>query len=125
MIYQTGGVDRSVSRHGFCSSFKPGKTVSKIGRSQGRNVSGNCFCKCFFCRTPGGQDSNIGHAFMAERPAYPHQTQGELLMTRLIALLLIVGTAALAACNTVAGAGQDLSKGGNAITNSADKHNAE
>jgi predicted small secreted protein len=54
-----------------------------------------------------------------------HQTQGELLMTRLIALLLIVGTAALAACNTVAGAGQDLSKGGNAITNSADKHNAE
>ncbi|HEV7834847.1 MAG TPA: entericidin A/B family lipoprotein [Caballeronia sp.] len=46
-------------------------------------------------------------------------------MTRLIALLLIVGTAALAACNTMAGAGQDLSKGGNAITNSADKHNAE
>lgn len=73
----------------------------------------------------GGQDSNIGHALMAERPADPHQTQGELLMTRLIALLLIVGTAALAACNTVAGAGQDLSKGGNAITNSADKHNAE
>lgn len=50
-------------------------------------------------------------------------------MTRLIALLLIVGTlvgtAALAACNTVAGAGQDLSKGGNAITNSADKNGAE
>jgi len=73
----------------------------------------------------GGRDSNIGHVFMAKRPAYPHQTQGELLMTRLIALLLIAGTAALAACNTVAGAGQDLSKGGNAITNSADKHNAE
>ena len=72
-----------------------------------------------------GRDSNIGYVFMAERPAYPNQTQGELLMTRLIALLLIAVTAALAACNTVAGAGQDLSKGGNAITNSADKHNAE
>jgi predicted small secreted protein len=52
-----------------------------------------------------------------------------LLMTRLIALLLIVGTAALAGsltgCNTTAGAGQDISKAGNAITNSADKHNAE
>ena len=53
------------------------------------------------------------------------QTQGELLMTRLIALLLIAGTAALAGCNTMAGAGQDISKGGNAITNSADKHGAE
>jgi predicted small secreted protein len=59
------------------------------------------------------------------RPAYPHQTQGELFMTRLIALLLIAGTAALAGCNTMAGAGQDISKGGNAITNSADKHGAE
>jgi entericidin B len=85
------------------------------------------FCSrfCFCCWTSGGQDSNIGYAFMAEPPAYLHQTQGELLMKRLIALLLIAGTAALAACNTVAGAGQDLSKGGNAITNSADKHNAE
>jgi entericidin B len=103
---------------GFVARANPAKTFSRIGRSQGRNVSGNCF----FSRIPRGQDSNIGHAFMAEWPAYPHQTQGELLMTRLIALLLIVGTAALAACNTVAGAGQDLSKGGNAITNSADKH---
>jgi entericidin B len=125
MILQTGVVDRSGSRHGFCCLFKPGKTVSRIGLRQGRNVSGNYFRSRFFCRTPSGQDSNIGHAFMAERPTYPHQTQGELLMTRLIALLLIAGTAALAACNTVAGAGQDLSKGGNAITNSADKHNAE
>jgi entericidin B len=46
-------------------------------------------------------------------------------MTRLIALLLIAGTAALAGCNTMAGVGQDLSKGGNALTNSADKHGAE
>jgi len=84
-----------------------------------------CVRQLFLLLDAGDQDSNIGHAFMAERPAYLHQTQGELLMTRLIALLLIVGTAALAACNTVAGAGQDLSKGGNAITNSADKHNPE
>lgn len=43
-------------------------------------------------------------------------------MNRLIALLLIAGTAALAAgCNTVSGAGQDISAGGHAITNSADK----
>ncbi len=42
-------------------------------------------------------------------------------MTRFIALLLIAGSAALAGCNTVAGAGEDLSKGGHAITNSADK----
>jgi predicted small secreted protein len=41
---------------------------------------------------------------------------------RLIALLLLAGTATLAACNTVAGAGQDISKGGHAITNSAEKH---
>jgi predicted small secreted protein len=45
-----------------------------------------------------------------------------IFMARLIALLLIAGTAVLAGCNTMAGAGQDISKGGNAITNSADKH---
>ncbi|MEZ0605290.1 entericidin A/B family lipoprotein [Paraburkholderia sp. IW21] len=42
-------------------------------------------------------------------------------MNRLIALLLIAGTAALAGCNTMAGAGQDISKGGHAITNSAEE----
>jgi entericidin B len=44
-------------------------------------------------------------------------------MARLIALLLFVtaGTATLSACNTVSGAGQDISAGGHAITNSADK----
>jgi predicted small secreted protein len=47
---------------------------------------------------------------------------GRTLMTRLIALLLIAGTAfALAGCNTMAGAGEDISKGGNALTNSAEK----
>jgi entericidin B len=44
-------------------------------------------------------------------------------MTRLIALLLFVaaGTATLSACNTVSGAGQDISKGGQAISNSAEQ----
>ncbi|SEA33670.1 entericidin A/B family lipoprotein [Paraburkholderia sartisoli] len=43
-------------------------------------------------------------------------------MTRLIALLLLAGSAMLATgCNTVAGAGQDISKGGDAISNSAEK----
>jgi len=40
-------------------------------------------------------------------------------MLRLIAWMLIAGTALLAACNTVAGAGQDISKGGQAIKNEA------
>lgn len=43
-------------------------------------------------------------------------------MTRLTALFLLAATVLLTACNTVAGAGQDISKGGNAITNSAEKH---
>ncbi len=43
-------------------------------------------------------------------------------MTRLIALALLSGTVFLAACNTVAGAGQDIQKGGAAIENSADQH---
>jgi predicted small secreted protein len=32
--------------------------------------------------------------------------------------------AALAACNTMAGAGEDMQHGGQALTNSADKHGA-
>lgn len=43
-------------------------------------------------------------------------------MTRIIAMLLIAGTAALAGCNTISGAGQDISKGGQAIHNSAEEH---
>ncbi|WP_322043203.1 entericidin A/B family lipoprotein [Paraburkholderia sp. J67] len=43
-------------------------------------------------------------------------------MKRLIALLLVAASAAaLAACNTVAGAGQDVSAGGHAITNTAEQ----
>lgn len=43
-------------------------------------------------------------------------------MTRLISLALLLATVTLTACHTVAGAGQDISRGGNAITNSAEKH---
>lgn len=44
-------------------------------------------------------------------------------MTRLIALLLLAGAAtALTACNTMSGAGQDISAGGHALTNSAEEH---
>jgi entericidin B len=40
-------------------------------------------------------------------------------MIRLIAWILIAGSAVLAGCNTMAGAGQDISKGGQAIKNEA------
>jgi entericidin B len=42
-------------------------------------------------------------------------------MTRYIAIALALFSVTLAACNTIAGAGQDLSAGGHAITNSAEK----
>jgi entericidin B len=42
-------------------------------------------------------------------------------MTRYIALALALFSVTLAACNTIAGAGEDLSRGGQAITNSAEK----
>ncbi|WP_408295918.1 entericidin A/B family lipoprotein [Paraburkholderia sp. RL17-373-BIF-A] len=40
-----------------------------------------------------------------------------------IVLLLIVGNAFLVGCNTVAGAGEDIWKGGQAIHNSAEEAN--
>ncbi len=45
-------------------------------------------------------------------------------MTRIIAMLLLTGTAltALAGCNTMSGAGQDISAGGQALSNSAEQH---
>lgn len=43
-------------------------------------------------------------------------------MTRLFALLLIAASATLAGCNTMAGAGEDISHGGHALTHSADEH---
>lgn len=43
-------------------------------------------------------------------------------MKRLIALLLVASSVGmLAACNTVAGAGEDMSAGGHAVTNSAEQ----
>jgi entericidin B len=42
-------------------------------------------------------------------------------MSRYLAFALALFTITLAACNTIAGAGQDLSKGGQAITDEADK----
>ena len=40
----------------------------------------------------------------------------------LAALVLVSGITVLSGCNTMAGAGQDIQKGGNALTNSAEKH---
>ncbi|HIC7214322.1 entericidin A/B family lipoprotein [Burkholderia stabilis] len=42
-------------------------------------------------------------------------------MTKFIALFLVAGSAFLAGCNTVAGAGEDISKGGQAIHNTAEQ----
>ncbi|HEY4803595.1 MAG TPA: entericidin A/B family lipoprotein [Paraburkholderia sp.] len=43
-------------------------------------------------------------------------------MKRLIALFLVAASmAALSACNTMAGAGEDVSAGGHALTNAAEK----
>jgi entericidin B len=42
-------------------------------------------------------------------------------MTRLIAVVALFGAFFLTGCNTIAGAGQDLSKGGQAISNEAEK----
>lgn len=36
-------------------------------------------------------------------------------------LILIIGAAFLAGCNTIAGAGEDISNGGQAIKNSAEQ----
>jgi entericidin B len=44
----------------------------------------------------------------------------EHAMKRLIVLFMIAGIALLAGCNTVAGAGEDISKGGQAIHNTAE-----
>jgi entericidin B len=44
-------------------------------------------------------------------------------ITLMLTLLALIGIAPLlGACHTAAGAGEDLSAGGHAITNSAEKH---
>jgi entericidin B len=42
-------------------------------------------------------------------------------MSRYLAFAFALLAVSLAACNTIAGAGQDLSKGGQAITDTAEK----
>lgn len=42
-------------------------------------------------------------------------------MTRTFAAVMLVVNAALAGCNTIAGVGQDISKGGQAISDTAEK----
>jgi len=42
-------------------------------------------------------------------------------MSKLVTMVLLAGTVLMAGCNTVAGAGTDLSNGGHAITNEANK----
>lgn len=42
-------------------------------------------------------------------------------MKRFFAFIFLIASAGLAACNTVAGAGEDMSAGGHAVTNSAEK----
>jgi predicted small secreted protein len=44
------------------------------------------------------------------------------LMAGLAVLLLVAAVPLLSACHTTAGAGQDISAGGKAIENSAEKH---
>jgi predicted small secreted protein len=43
----------------------------------------------------------------------------------LVALSLVMTLAALSACNTMAGAGQDIEHGGKALENSADRNGAQ
>jgi entericidin B len=54
-------------------------------------------------------------------PEYPLKNTRKTDMRRYLGIALALFTVTLAACNTMAGFGQDLSKGGNAITNSAEK----
>ena len=49
----------------------------------------------------------------------------KLTYSFLLAFSLITAAGALSACNTMAGAGEDMQHGGQAITNSADQHGAE
>jgi predicted small secreted protein len=56
-----------------------------------------------------------------DSPASGLLTRRRLKMTRTIAAVLLLVTAALAGCNTVAGVGQDISKGGQAISDTAEK----
>jgi predicted small secreted protein len=49
-------------------------------------------------------------------------TMSKILSITLTLLILIAAAPLLGACHTTAGAGEDISATGNALTNSADKH---
>ena len=46
----------------------------------------------------------------------------KIMLEKLAAVLLIACFAGLAGCNTMAGAGKDIQKGGENLENSAEKH---
>ncbi len=46
-------------------------------------------------------------------------------MKTVYALLAVLGVVGLAACNTISGAGEDISSGGRAITDTADQTQQE
>ena len=47
-----------------------------------------------------------------------------LFRSTIAAVALVAAAGALSACNTMAGAGEDMQQGGSALTNSAVKHGA-
>jgi len=51
---------------------------------------------------------------------YLHHTQENVTMRKIIVLAALAASLALAACNTVAGAGKDVSSAGHAVTDTAD-----
>jgi predicted small secreted protein len=51
---------------------------------------------------------------------YLHRTQETVTMRKIIVLAALAASLALAACNTVAGAGKDVSSAGHAVTDTAD-----
>ena len=63
-------------------------------------------------------DFGLGDATAQRKKITPSQISSLFWLATGIGVALAV---TLAACNTIAGAGEDISKGGNAITNSADK----
>ncbi len=61
------------------------------------------------------------YAYVPLQPYWSDTKMFRRSATLLAVLVLGTATLGLTACNTVAGAGQDISKGGNKLTNSADK----
>jgi len=64
------------------------------------------------------------HEVLREHPIHHKRIKimREKLLTGLTLLALVAAAPLLSGCHTTAGVGQDLSAGGNAVTNSAEKH---